>query len=66
MIGEANYFNSRAADPEKQLIGTGFREIFCGSTPRKAVEPVERSVLNPNCRSATACSAGSTSTPAIP
>jgi len=51
MIGEANYFNSRPADPEKQLIGTGFREIFCGShTKENAVEPVERSVRNPNCK----------------
>ncbi len=51
MIGEANYFNSRAADPEKQLAGTGFREIFCGShTKDNAVEPVERSVRNPNCK----------------
>ena len=51
MIGEANYFNSRPADPEKQLIGAGFREIFCGShTKDNAVEPVVRSVLNPNCK----------------
>ena len=51
MIGEANYFNSRPADPEKQLIGTGFREIFCGShTKENAVEPIERSVRNPNCK----------------
>ena len=51
MIGEANYFNSRAADPEKQLIGTGFREIFCGShTKDNAVEPIVRSVRNPNCK----------------
>ena len=51
MIGEANYFNSRAADPEKGLIGTGFREIYCGShTKDNAVEPIVRSVLNPNCK----------------
>ncbi len=51
MIGEANYFNSRAADPAKQLIGTGFREIYCGQhTLESAVEPIERSVLNPNCK----------------
>jgi alcohol dehydrogenase (cytochrome c) len=51
MIGEANYFNSRPADPEKQLIGAGFREIYCGShTKDNAVEPVVRSVLNPNCK----------------
>jgi alcohol dehydrogenase (cytochrome c) len=51
MVGEANYFNSRPADPEKQLIGAGFREIFCGShTKDNAVEPVVRSVLNPNCK----------------
>jgi alcohol dehydrogenase (cytochrome c) len=51
MIGEANYFNSRPADPEKQLIGAGFREIYCGShTNDNAVEPVVRSVLNPNCK----------------
>jgi alcohol dehydrogenase (cytochrome c) len=51
MIGEANYFNSRPADPTKQLIGGGFREIFCGShTKDNAVEPVVRSVLNPNCK----------------
>jgi len=51
MIGEANYFNSRPADPEKQLIGTGFREIFCGvHTKENAVESVERSVRNPNCK----------------
>jgi alcohol dehydrogenase (cytochrome c) len=51
MIGEANYFNSRPSDPEKQLIGTGFREIFCGShTKENAVEQVERSVRNPNCK----------------
>ena len=30
MIGQANYFNNKPADPEKQLIGGGFREIFCG------------------------------------
>jgi alcohol dehydrogenase (cytochrome c) len=51
MIGEANYFNSRPADPEKQLIGGGFREIYCGvHTKDNAVEPVVRSVLNPNCK----------------
>jgi alcohol dehydrogenase (cytochrome c) len=51
MIGEANYFNSRPADPEKQLIGAGFREIYCSShTKDNAVEPVVRSVLNPNCK----------------
>jgi len=51
MIGEANYFNSRPADPEKGQIGAGFREIFCGShTSDNAVEPVVRSVLNPNCK----------------
>jgi alcohol dehydrogenase (cytochrome c) len=51
MIGEANYFNSRAADPEKGVAGTGFREIFCGAhTKDNAVEPIERSVLNPNCK----------------
>jgi alcohol dehydrogenase (cytochrome c) len=51
MVGEANYFSSRPADPEKQLIGAGFREIFCGShTKDNAVEPVVRSVLNPNCK----------------
>jgi alcohol dehydrogenase (cytochrome c) len=51
MVGQANYFNSRPADPEKQLIGAGFREIFCGShTKDNAVEPVVRSVLNPNCK----------------
>jgi alcohol dehydrogenase (cytochrome c) len=51
MIGEANYFNSRPADPAKQTIGAGFREIYCGShTKDNAVEPVVRSVLNPNCK----------------
>ena len=51
MVGEANYFSSRPADPEKQLIGAGFREIFCGvHTKDNAVEPVVRSVLNPNCK----------------
>jgi alcohol dehydrogenase (cytochrome c) len=51
MIGEANYFNSRPADPEKGLAGTGFREIFCGAhTKDNAVEPIERSVRNPNCK----------------
>ena len=35
----------------KQLIGGGFREIYCGaSTKENAVEPIERSVLNPNCK----------------
>ena len=51
MIGEANYFNSRPADPAKQTIGAGFREIYCGvHTKDNAVEPVVRSVLNPNCK----------------
>jgi len=51
MIGEANYFNSRPADPARALIGTGFREIYCGAHTRdNAVEPIERSVLNPNCK----------------
>jgi len=51
MIGEANYFNSRPADPEKGVIGGGFREIYCGTnTKANAVEPIERSVLNPNCK----------------
>ena len=44
-------FQFPAADPEKQLIGSGFREIYCGSpTKDNAVEPVERSVRNPNCK----------------
>jgi alcohol dehydrogenase (cytochrome c) len=51
MIGEGNYFNSRAADPEKGVPGTGFREIFCGShTKENAVEPIVRNVTNPNCK----------------
>jgi len=51
MIGEANYFNARPSEPEKQLIGGGFREIYCGAATREnAVEPIERSVLNPNCK----------------
>jgi len=51
MIGEANYFNSRPADPAKQIAGAGFREIYCGvSTKENAVEPIERSVRNPNCK----------------
>jgi alcohol dehydrogenase (cytochrome c) len=51
MIGEGNYFNTRPADPTKQLIGNGFREIYCGvHTKDNAVEPVERNVRNPNCR----------------
>src|SRR6266568_4817834 len=51
MIGEANYFNSRPADPTKQAIGGGFREIYCGvHTTDNAVEPVVRNVLNPNCK----------------
>jgi alcohol dehydrogenase (cytochrome c) len=51
MIGQANYFNSRPADPEKKQIGGGFREIYCGShTKDDAVEPIVRSVLNPNCK----------------
>jgi hypothetical protein len=66
MIGEANYFNSRPADPEKQLIGAGFREIFCGSHGKRGgTGGAERSAI-PTARSATACSAASTSTPAIP
>jgi alcohol dehydrogenase (cytochrome c) len=51
MSGEANYFNSRPADPEKGVPGTGFREIFCGShTKENAVEPIVRNVTNPNCK----------------
>jgi alcohol dehydrogenase (cytochrome c) len=51
MIGQANYFNSRPADPEKSAPGTGFREIFCGShTKDNAVEPIVRNVTNPNCK----------------
>jgi alcohol dehydrogenase (cytochrome c) len=51
MIGQGNYFNSRAADPEKGVPGTGFREIFCGShTKENAVEPIMRNVSNPNCK----------------
>jgi alcohol dehydrogenase (cytochrome c) len=51
MIGEANYFNTKPADPTKQLIGAGFREIYCGAhTTDNAVEPIVRSVLNPNCK----------------
>jgi len=51
MIGEANYFNSRPADPVKGVPGTGFREIFCGShTKENAVEPIVRNVTNPNCK----------------
>ena len=51
MIGEANYFNSRPADPAKGIPGTGFREIFCGShTKDNAVEPIVRNVTNPNCK----------------
>ena len=51
MIGEANYFNSRPADPEKGQLGAGFREIYCGVHSKDdAVEPVVRSVLNPNCK----------------
>jgi alcohol dehydrogenase (cytochrome c) len=51
MIGQGNYFNSRAADPEKGVPGTGFREIFCGShTKENAVEPIVRNVSNPNCK----------------
>jgi alcohol dehydrogenase (cytochrome c) len=51
MIGEANYFNSRPADPAKGVPGTGFREIFCGShTKDNAVEPIVRNVTNPNCK----------------
>jgi alcohol dehydrogenase (cytochrome c) len=51
MIGEANYFNTKPADPEKQQPGAGFREIYCGShTKENALEPVERSVRNPNCK----------------
>src|SRR3981081_2068200 len=51
MIGRANYFNRRAADPDKGVAGTGFREIFCGShTKDNAVEPIVRNVTNPNCK----------------
>jgi alcohol dehydrogenase (cytochrome c) len=51
MIGQGNYFNSRAADPAKGIPGTGFREIFCGSHTRdNAVEPIVRNVTNPNCK----------------
>jgi alcohol dehydrogenase (cytochrome c) len=51
MIGQGNYFNSRAADPEKGVPGTGFREIFCGShTKENAIEPIVRNVTNPNCK----------------
>src|SRR5207244_7273079 len=51
MIGRANYFNSRPADPSNKAIGAGFREIFCGVHTRdNAAEPVVRSVLNPNCK----------------
>ena len=51
MVGRANYFNSRAADPEKGVAGTGFREIFCEShTKDNAVEPIVRNVTNPNCK----------------
>jgi alcohol dehydrogenase (cytochrome c) len=51
MIGQANYFNSRPADPTKQQIGAGFREIFCGANTREnAVEPIVRNVTNPNCK----------------
>jgi alcohol dehydrogenase (cytochrome c) len=51
MIGQANYFNSRPADPEKGVAGAGFREIFCGAhTKDNAVEPVVRNVTNPNCK----------------
>jgi alcohol dehydrogenase (cytochrome c) len=51
MIGQANYFNSKPADPTKQQIGGGFREIFCGShTVENAVEPIVRNVSNPNCK----------------
>ncbi len=67
MIGEANYFNSRPADPEKRLIGTGFREIFCGShTKENAVEPIVRSVRNPNCKVSHGLLGGIDVTPAIP
>jgi alcohol dehydrogenase (cytochrome c) len=51
MIGQGNYFNSRPADPEKGVPGTGFREIFCGSHSKEnAVEPIVRNVTNPNCK----------------
>jgi alcohol dehydrogenase (cytochrome c) len=51
MIGEANYFNSRPADPAKGTPGTGFREIYCGEhTKDDAVEPIVRNVTNPNCK----------------
>jgi alcohol dehydrogenase (cytochrome c) len=51
MIGQGNYFNSRAADPAKGVPGTGFREIFCGqNTKDNAVEPIIRNVTNPNCK----------------
>jgi alcohol dehydrogenase (cytochrome c) len=51
MIGEANYFNTQPAAPEQGKIGGGFREIYCGVvTKENAVEPIERSVKNPNCR----------------
>src|SRR5712672_82683 len=51
MIGQANYFNSRPADPAKGVPGTGFREIFCGShTKDNAVESVVRNITNPNCK----------------
>ncbi len=51
MIGQANYFNNKPADPAKQQIGGGFREIYCGvHTKDDATEPVVRNVLNPNCK----------------
>jgi alcohol dehydrogenase (cytochrome c) len=51
MIGQANYFNSRPADPAKGIVGAGFREIFCGAnTKDNAVEPIVRNVTNPNCK----------------
>ena len=51
MIGQANYFNSRPADPAKGTVGAGFREIFCGqNTKDNAVEPIVRNVTNPNCK----------------
>jgi alcohol dehydrogenase (cytochrome c) len=51
MEGVGNYFNTLPADPSKQAIGNGFREIFCNSHPvENDVEPVERSARNPNCK----------------
>src|SRR5262249_27020811 len=51
MIGQANYLNSRPADPVKGLPGTGFREIFCGShSMDHAVESTVRNLTNSNCK----------------